>query len=122
MSHTLLGFKSTCTNQVEHFQMHHSSGLVNIFKLRLPAAIPDIIAGFNEFQQELSIIGAIVGETLIGSGREGGGHWSTSYIRTRELTSLSLVMAHNNLLQLSMGFAMFTDRINIRSSITKTLA
>ena len=72
VNNTLLGLKSTSTNLVELFQMHNSSRLVNFFKLRLPAAIPNIIAGLR-ISAGLSIIGAIVGEFIIGSGSEGGG-------------------------------------------------
>ena len=57
---------------VELFQMHNSSRFINFFKLRLPAAIPNVIAGLR-ISAGLSVIGAIVGEFIIGSGSEGGG-------------------------------------------------
>ena len=72
INNTLLGLKSTSINLVELFQMHNSSRFVNFFKLRLPAAIPHIIAGLR-ISAGLSVIGAIVGEFIIGSGAEGGG-------------------------------------------------
>ena len=72
INNTLLGLKSTSTNLVELFQMHNKSRLVNFFKLRLPAAIPNIVAGLR-ISAGLSIIGAIVGEFIIGSGSEDGG-------------------------------------------------
>ena len=72
INNTLLGLKSTPTTLVELFQMHHSSRFVNFFKLRLPAATPNIIAGLR-ISAGLSIIGAIVGEFIIGSGSSGGG-------------------------------------------------
>ena len=72
INNTLLGLKSTSTNLVELFQMHNKSRLVNFFKLRLPAAVPNIIAGLR-ISAGLSIIGAIVGEFIIGSGSEDGG-------------------------------------------------
>ncbi len=72
INNTLLGLKSTSTNLVELFQMHNSSRFVNFFKLRLPAAIPHIIAGLR-ISAGLSVIGAIVGEFIIGSGSMGGG-------------------------------------------------
>lgn len=72
INNTLLGLKSTSINLVELFQMHNSSRFVNFFKLRLPAAIPHIIAGLR-ISAGLSVIGAIVGEFIIGSGSEGGG-------------------------------------------------
>ena len=72
INNTLLGLKSTSINLVELFQLHSSSKFVNFFKLRFPAAIPNIIAGLR-ISAGLSVIGAIVGEFIIGSGSEGGG-------------------------------------------------
>ena len=72
INNTLLGLKSTSTNLVELFQMHNQSRFVNFFKLRLPAAIPNVIAGMR-ISAGLSVIGAIVGEFIIGSGSESGG-------------------------------------------------
>ena len=72
INNTLLGLKSTSINLVELFQMHNSSRFINFFKLRLPAATPNIIAGLR-ISAGLSVIGAIVGEFIIGSGSEGGG-------------------------------------------------
>ena len=72
INNTLLGLKSTSINLVELFQMHNQSRFVNFFKLRLPASTPHIIAGLR-ISAGLSVIGAIVGEFIIGSGSEGGG-------------------------------------------------
>ena len=72
INNTFLGLKSTSINLVELFQMHNQSRFVNFFKLRLPAAIPNVIAGMR-ISAGLSVIGAIVGEFIIGSGSEGGG-------------------------------------------------
>ena len=72
INNTLLGLKSTSINLVELFQMHNSSRFVNFFKLRLPAATPHIIAGMR-ISAGLSVIGAIVGEFIIGSGNSNGG-------------------------------------------------
>ena len=72
INNTLLGLKSTSINLVELFQLHNKSRLVAFYKLRLPAAIPNIIAGLR-ISAGLSVIGAIVGEFIIGSGSEDGG-------------------------------------------------
>ena len=72
INNTLLGLKSTSISLVELFQMHNQSRFVNFFKLRLPAATPNVIAGLR-ISAGLSVIGAIVGEFIIGSGSEGGG-------------------------------------------------
>ena len=52
--------------------MHKSSKFISFFKLRFPSAIPNIIAGMR-ISAGLSVIGAIVGEFIIGSGSEDGG-------------------------------------------------
>ena len=72
INNTLLGLKSTSINLVELFEMHRASKFVSFFKLRFPAAIPNIIAGMR-ISAGLSVIGAIVGEFIIGSGSMGGG-------------------------------------------------
>jgi NitT/TauT family transport system permease protein len=104
VNNTLLGLKSTSTNLVELFQMHNSSRLVNFFKLRLPAAIPNIIAGLR-ISAGLSIIGAIVGEFIIGSGSEGGG-LGVQVIYAQGNLETPLVMALI-LTATFMGFAFF---------------
>ncbi len=71
-NNTLLGLKSTPTTLVELFRMHKSSKFISFFKLRFPSAIPNIIAGMR-ISAGLSVIGAIVGEFIIGSGSEDGG-------------------------------------------------
>ena len=72
INNTLLGLKSTPITLVELFQMHKSSKFTSFFKLRFPSAIPNIIAGMR-ISAGLSVIGAIVGEFIIGSGSEDGG-------------------------------------------------
>ena len=72
INNTLLGLKSTSINLVELFDMHDASKFESFFKLRFPSAIPNIIAGMR-ISAGLSVIGAIVGEFIIGSGSEGGG-------------------------------------------------
>ena len=52
--------------------MHKSTKFTSFFKLRFPSAIPNIIAGMR-ISAGLSVIGAIVGEFIIGSGSEDGG-------------------------------------------------
>ena len=104
INNTLLGLKSTPTTLVELFQMHHSSRFVNFFKLRLPAATPNIIAGLR-ISAGLSIIGAIVGEFIIGSGSEGGG-LGIQIIYAQGSMETPLVMALI-LTATSLGFSFF---------------
>ena len=72
VNNTLLGLRSTSSNLVELFAMHRVGRVRSFFKLRLPAALPSIIAGLR-ISAGLSVIGAIVGEFIIGSGNAQGG-------------------------------------------------
>ncbi len=72
INNTLLGLKSTPKTLVELFNYHNTSNVTSFFKLRFPSAIPNIIAGMK-ISAGLSVIGAIVGEFIIGSGSEQGG-------------------------------------------------
>ena len=101
---------------VELFQMHNSSRLVNFFKLRLPAAIPNIIAGLR-ISAGLSIIGAIVGEFIIGSGSEGGG-LGVQVIYAQGNLETPLVMALI-LTATFMGFAFFMTVSTIGHQLLK---
>jgi len=72
INNTLLGLRSTPRTLVELFAMHRTSRLVTFLKLRLPGALPSIMAGLR-ISAGLSVIGAIIGEFIIGSGNSQGG-------------------------------------------------
>jgi NitT/TauT family transport system permease protein len=72
VNNTLLGLRSTSRNLVELFALHNTSRLTAFWKLHLPGALPHIIAGLR-ISAGLSVIGAIVGEFIIGSGNAQGG-------------------------------------------------
>jgi NitT/TauT family transport system permease protein len=72
ISNTLLGLRSTSRNLVDLFLMHRSGKFVTLIKLRLPSALPQIMAGLR-ISAGLSVIGAIIGEFIIGSGNAHGG-------------------------------------------------
>ncbi len=72
INNTLLGLQSTPVSLVELFRLHNRSRLVAFWKLRLPGALPSIFAGLR-ISAGLSVIGAIVGEFIIGSGNAQGG-------------------------------------------------
>ena len=105
INNTLLGLKSTSINLVELFDMHKASKLTQFYKLRFPAAIPNIIAGMR-ISAGLSVIGAIVGEFIIGSGSMGGGLGVQIIYAQAELET-ALVMALI-LTATLLGFAFFS--------------
>jgi len=72
VNNTLLGLRSTSGALVELFALHNKSRLIAFWKLRLPNALPSIFAGLR-ISAGLSVIGAIVGEFIIGSGNAQGG-------------------------------------------------
>ena len=78
--------------------------MTSFFKLRFPSAIPNIIAGMK-ISAGLSVIGAIVGEFIIGSGSEQGG-WGVQIIYAQANLETSLVMALI-LTATGLGFAFF---------------
>ena len=104
INNTLLGLKSTSKTLVELFDYHNTSKLTSFWKLRFPAAIPNIIAGLK-ISAGLSVIGAIVGEFIIGSGSEQGG-LGVQIIYAQANLETSLVMALI-LTATMLGFAFF---------------
>lgn len=72
VNNALLGLLSTDRNQVDLFRLHHASRGTQLLKLRLPGAMPSIIAGMR-ISAGLAVVGAIVGEFIIGAGGTDGG-------------------------------------------------
>lgn len=72
LNNTHLGLISTDRNQIELFQLHKASAFTKIWNLRLPSAIPDIIAGLR-ISAGLAITGTILGEFVIGTAGTFGG-------------------------------------------------
>jgi NitT/TauT family transport system permease protein len=72
LNNTLLGLLSADRNHIDLFRLHKASRVSQFLKLRLPGAIPNLFAGLR-VSAGLSVIGAIVGEFIIGSGGSEGG-------------------------------------------------
>jgi NitT/TauT family transport system permease protein len=72
INNTLLGLLSTDRNHLDLFRLHRAGRLAQFRKLRLPNALPNVFAGLR-VSAGLSVIGAIVGEFIIGSGGSEGG-------------------------------------------------
>ena len=71
-SNTLAGLSSTDKNHLDLFRLHHSGRLSTLVKLQFPAAMPNIAAGLR-ISAGMSVIGATVGEFLVGQGGAKGG-------------------------------------------------
>ena len=72
LNNTLLGLLSTPQNQVDLFLLHRVGRWRSFTKLRLPSAVPSIVAGLR-ISAGLSVVGAMVGEFVIGAGGSQGG-------------------------------------------------
>ncbi|MGO4179768.1 ABC transporter permease [Paenibacillus sp. TAF43_2] len=72
VSNTLMGLNSVDSNMDELFTLYNSSKWQKMWKLRLPAAMPYIMAGLK-ISCTLSIVGVIVGEYVAGIGGGKGG-------------------------------------------------
>ncbi|WP_373231459.1 ABC transporter permease [Cohnella sp.] len=72
LSNTLIGLNSTDHNMKNLFYLYNASPLQSMFRLRLPSALPYIVAGLK-ISCTLAVIGAIVGEYIAGIGGGQGG-------------------------------------------------
>ncbi|SFF18280.1 NitT/TauT family transport system permease protein [Paenibacillus catalpae] len=72
LSNTLIGLNSTDHNMKNLFYLYNASPLQTMIRLRIPAALPYIVAGLK-ISCTLAVIGAIVGEYIAGIGGGNGG-------------------------------------------------
>ncbi len=64
---TILGLESTDPALEDLFQLYRASRWERLYKLKIPAALPQILSGLK-IAAGLSVIGAIVGEFIAGGG------------------------------------------------------
>jgi NitT/TauT family transport system permease protein len=67
LSNTLVGLRATDRRLEELFELYDAGRLQALARLRLPAALPYVVAGLR-ISSTLSVIGAIVGEYIAGIG------------------------------------------------------
>jgi NitT/TauT family transport system permease protein len=72
IANTELGLVSVDATQVNLFRMYNASRLQELLHLRIPFAIPYMLTGIR-VSSGLAIIGAIVGQVLLGNGGPDGG-------------------------------------------------
>jgi NitT/TauT family transport system permease protein len=72
IANTLFGLQAADKAQLELFQLQGASRATRLFKLQFPAAMPSIFVGLRN-AAGLSVIGAIVGDQLLGQGSPGLG-------------------------------------------------
>lgn len=104
LNNTLLGLLSADRNHLDLFRMHKASRATQFRKLRLPGALPNVFAGLR-VSAGLAVIGAIVGEFIIGSGgQEGGLGVKVIFAQSRLATALLFAEV---LAATLLGFAFF---------------
>lgn len=104
ISNTTLGLTSVDHNLLNLFQMYNASRWQLLLKLRLPNALPYLLAGVR-ISSGLAVIGAFVGEIFAGSGGEEGG---LGYIIQSAGTRLQMdVLFAATLLSALLGIAVF---------------
>ncbi len=72
IANTLFGLQAADKGQRELFQLQHAGRITRLVKLQFPAAMPSIFVGLRN-AAGLSVIGAIVGDQLLGQGSPGLG-------------------------------------------------
>ncbi len=72
IANTALGLSSVEQNQLNLFRMYNANRWQELIHLRLPFAVPYILTGIR-VSSGLAIIGAIVGQVLLGNGGADGG-------------------------------------------------
>lgn len=72
IANTALGLSSVDANQINLFHMYNADRWQELIYLRLPFAIPYMLTGLR-VSSGLAIIGAIVGQVLLGNGGADGG-------------------------------------------------
>ena len=87
LSNTLIGLNSTDQNMKNLFYLYNATKLQTIIRLRIPAALPYIVAGLK-ISCSMSVIGAIVGEYIAGiGGGQGGLGYAITIASTRLQTA-----------------------------------
>ena len=109
IANTLTGILSTDPALRDLFRLYGASTMVTLFKLRLPAALPQILTGLR-VASGLAVIGAIVGEFIGGQGLGS----VVDVARTQQRTDKVFAAV---LLASVLGLALF-GLINLVSAIT----
>lgn len=87
LSNTLIGLNSTEQNMKNLFYLYNATKWQTIWRLRIPAALPYILAGLK-ISCSLSVVGAIVGEYIAGiGGLQGGLGYAITVASTRLQTA-----------------------------------
>jgi NitT/TauT family transport system permease protein len=104
ISNTTLGLTSVDHNLLNLFQMYNASRWQMLWKLRLPNALPYLLAGVR-ISSGLAVIGAFVGEVFAGTGGDQGGLGYIILVAGNRMQMDVLIAAA--LLSAALGIAIF---------------
>jgi NitT/TauT family transport system permease protein len=109
IANTLTGLRSTDPPLVDLFRLYGASRTAALFKLHIPAAMPQVFTGLR-IAGGLAVIGAVVGEFITGQGIGG------AIMVAQQQQRVELVFA-GILLASLLGLALFSF-INLAASLT----
>jgi NitT/TauT family transport system permease protein len=92
IANTTLGLTSVDNNLINLFRMNNATRWQELVWLRVPFSLPYLFTGLR-ISSGLSVIGAIVGEFLVGTGGVGGGMGYTLIIAAGQLKTARLFAA-----------------------------
>ncbi|MBD2868663.1 ABC transporter permease [Paenibacillus arenilitoris] len=111
LSNTLIGLNSTDHNMKNLFFLYNATPLQTMWRLRLPAALPYIIAGLK-ISATLSVIGAIVGEYMAGLGGANGGLGYAITVAATRLKTPYLFACGLSASILGIGFFLLVNQLS----------
>lgn len=113
LTNTLIGLNSTDQNMKNLFYLYNATKLQTIWRLRLPAALPYMMAGLK-ISCSLAFIGAIVGEYVAGiGGGEGGLGYAITVAAARLKTPYLFACGLSSSL-LGIGFYLLINALSNR--------
>ncbi|WP_170318290.1 ABC transporter permease [Paenibacillus thalictri] len=113
LSNTLIGLNSTEQNMKNLFYLYNATKWQTMWKLRIPAALPYILAGVK-ISCSLSIVGAIVGEYIAGIGGGKGGLGYAITVAAVRLQTPYLFACGLSASLLGIGFFLIVNAISKR--------
>ncbi|MBB3108477.1 NitT/TauT family transport system permease protein [Paenibacillus phyllosphaerae] len=111
LSNTLIGLHSTDTNMLNLFTLYNASPLQTMWRLRIPAALPYIVAGLK-ISCTLAVVGAIVGEYVAGIGGGKGGLGYAITIAASQLQTAFLFAAGLSASVLGIGLFLIVNYLS----------
>ncbi|MFC4103073.1 ABC transporter permease [Paenibacillus xanthanilyticus] len=111
LSNTLIGLHSTDANMLNLFHLYNAGPVQTMWRLRIPAALPYIVAGLK-ISCTLAVVGAIVGEYIAGIGGGKGGLGYAITIAASQLQTAFLFAAGLSASLLGIGLFLLVNYLS----------